>query len=327
MSTPAASTPTGHRGRIFITGASGYIGSEITKQAVAQGYTVHGLSRSDKNDAMLASLGAVPVRGDLGTLDVLSREAAAADVVMHLADAYAGNYGKDYAPFLAINVAAGRALAEPLKGTEKILVTTSGTLAAEADPDGGETTEESPVDPHPVIARHASIIDVMSFNEKGSKVCNIRLAPWVYGRAGSGVRLFSQMFMAGGEVLRVGSGAAKTSVVHVDDAAALYLLAAQKAKGGDVFNATSSTDVTFAQLAEGMSGLLGLPLREISYEEAGGKFGRFFAMFLSSPNRASSVKARKELGWEPKEIGILEDIKTGSYPAIVAELRKGAVVR
>ena len=152
----------------------------------------------------------------------------------------------------------------------------------------------------------------------------IRLAPWVYGRAGSGIKLFMQMAFGASEVIYIDQGAQHTSVVHVDDAARLFLLAAQRARAGDVFNCTSSTEVTQRQLAEAMGAALAVPVNSRTYDEQMVKAGEFLTGFLTAENRSSSAKAVRELRWQPKQRGILEDITSGSYQALAQELRKGS---
>jgi nucleoside-diphosphate-sugar epimerase len=281
---PIATMAESPRPRIFMTGANGYIGSIITQFAISEGYEVYGLSRTEKSDAKLKSLGAVPVRGDLHALDFIRRESANAQVVIHLADPLAGNFAMDYEEVLRIGNAAVDAMAEPLQGTGKPLLVTSGTLVVAPATNGAETTEASPLSETPMNGRIRGEQHALSWVEKGVHVVAIRLAPYVYGRGGSGVRLFMRMAVRNGEVVCIDDGAAKTSVVHVDDAARLYLLAVRKAKAGDVFNATSSTDVTARQLAEAMAFSLELPVRSVPFEDAKARFGEFFARFLSAKN-------------------------------------------
>ena len=305
-----------------MTGASGYIGSAVTEFAVAEGYDVYGLSRTEKSDTTLTGLGAVPVRGDLHSLDVLRGESAQAQIVLHLADAYTSNFGMDYEEVLRIDAAAVDAMGESLQGTGKPLVVTSGTLVVSPDPSGAETTESAPLSPNPVNDRVRAEQHALQLCAKGVQVCAVRLAPYVYGQGGSGIRLFMQMSVNNGEVIFINDGGARISTIHVHDAATLYLLAAKKAKAGDVFNATSSTDVTARQIAEVMGSSVNLPVRSLTFEETASKTGEFLAKFLSSKNRASNAKAIRELGWQPRELGILEDIRTGSYQAVAQELRK-----
>lgn len=308
-----------------MTGAGGFVGSVITEFAITEGYEVHGLSRSEKGDAKLKSLGAVPVRGDLKSLDVLRSESAKADIVMHLADALADDFNMDYTEVIRIDGAVVDAIGDSLKGTDKPLITTSGTLVVAADPNRAETTESSPVDQKPLNDRIRSEQYAQSLCSKGVKVITIRLAPYVYGRGGSGIRLFMSMaqtmFKA---AIYVDSGTVHTSTVHVDDAARLYLLAAKNAKTGEVYNATSSTNVTQRQLSEAMGSALQLPARSVTVDEVAAKAPPFLARFLSAENRASSAKAVKNLGWQPREPSILEELSTGSYVAVAEELHKNA---
>ncbi|KAF2472281.1 putative NAD dependent epimerase/dehydratase [Lindgomyces ingoldianus] len=310
--------------KIFITGASGYIGSVITQQAITSGYTVHALSRSSPSDSKLSSLGATPIRGDLSTHDILTREAAAADIVISLADALAGNFGTmTMEERVRINNGALTALAEGLKGTGKPLVVTSGSLAVAADPEGKETNESSPPWSDSPFSTGSEDHAFGLGKELGIRICAIRLAPYVYGRGGSGVKLFMGMAAAAGSVFYVDSGSVRITTVHVDDAARLYLLVAEKGRAGEVYNATSETHVTQRQLTEAMGKVLALPVREQSYADTEAKMGLFFAKFLSLENRAGNRKAMEEFGWVPQaKKGILEEIASGSYVEVAEGLRK-----
>ncbi|EAW07074.1 putative NAD dependent epimerase/dehydratase [Aspergillus clavatus NRRL 1] len=311
------------RSRIFMTGASGYIGSVVLEQAVQQDYEVYGLSRSKESDEKIQGLGGIPVRGDLQSHQVLREQSSQADIVLHLADAWAGNFGKmEYEEVVRIDAGAVDAMGEGLKGSKKPLVITSGTLVVAADPTGKETDETSPLWDKPLNDRIRCEQHAMGLCSQGITVSAIRLPPWVYGRGGSGVRLFMTLFASMGEVFYVDEGAAHTSVVHVDDAAQLFLLAAQKAQAGDVFNGGSSHAVTTRELATAIAQTADLPLESLPYDEVVSKTGEFMARFLSEENRASGRKAREQMGWEPHGPGILDDILSGSYPAVAQGLKK-----
>ena len=307
--------------KIFVTGATGYIGSIITGFAVADGYAVRGLSRSEAGDAKLRELGAIPVRGGLTSHDVLRRESAEANIILHLASAYVFGQGS-YDDALPIDNAAVDAIADVLAGTGKPFVTTLGTLAVAADPSGAETDENSPLEPNPINTRVKHEQHALAYAGKGVKVMSVRLAPFVYGRGGSGVKFFMDMSAQAGDVTIVDGGKNRTTVVHVDDAARLYLLAAQKGKAGEIYNASGGTDVTFRQMFGAMATALDLPLRKISYEDAKSQLGDTVAWLFSAENRASGAKAQKLLGWKPTGVGCLEDINQGSYQAIAEGLRK-----
>jgi nucleoside-diphosphate-sugar epimerase len=120
-----------------------------------------------------------------------------------------------------------------------------------------------------------------------------------------------------GGMIYIDGGKNRTTVVHIDDAARLCLLVALKAEAGEVYNASSSTNITAREISEAMAGAmagaLNLPLNHLTRAEATAQFGEVIGTFLTAENRALAAKAKKELGWEPREIGILEEIKKGLY--------------
>lgn len=311
---------------LFITGASGYIGSIVTSRAINAGHTVHALSRTPSSDTYLSSLGAVPVRGDLSTHDVLTREASRADVVINLADSIAGRIGEiTHEERFRINEEAVRALAKGVEGWKRKLILTSGTLFTGADPNGLETDETAPPWENSPFGTGMEG-SYKGLKDRGINVNVVRLAPWVYGRGGSGVKLFMQGAAMTGNVGYVGDGNKRTTTIHVDDAARLYLLVAQRAPAGEIYNATSETDVTFKSLAQAMGEVMGVPVVKQKYEDVEEKTGELLANFLCSENRASSGKARRELGWTIEaERGILKEIVGGSYVELAEELKKVAV--
>ena len=309
--------------RIFITGATGYIGRVVTERAIAEGHAVYGLSRNEAGDAKLRALGATPVHGELTSLDVLRQESSKADAVLQLA--YIHDWGMDYAEILRIDGAAVDALGEPLRGTGKGLVITSGTAVVDPDPAGGETFEDSPLAQTFVLKdRIHSERHALSLSKEGVRVSAIRLPPYVYGRGGSYfVPMLIEAAAKAGESIYVDDGHLRTSDVHVDDAAALYLLAASKAKAGEVFNGTGSTTVTLRQLAETIGEALKLPTRSVNREEAEAIWGQFMTAFVQFENRASNRKAVQELGWKPQGVDLLTDIRSGSYQELAGKLRQG----
>ncbi|TEY38798.1 hypothetical protein BOTCAL_0474g00020 [Botryotinia calthae] len=291
--------------RIFMTGATGYIGSVITELAIAEGYTVHGLSRSESGDSKLLKAGAVPIRGNPTNLDILHRESSEADIVLHLATDYRiTEANASYDAAWPIDKAAVEAIADGLEGSNKPLVVTGGTLFVSPNPDGGETTETSPKDPEPINTRHQAEAHALELANRGIRVIAIRLAPWVFGE-----REVESNYSWAGEVMCIDGGKNCTTTVHVDDAARLYLLSAQNAKSGEVFNASSAIDVTFHEIWETMATVLNLPLKHLSTEEAIAKLGPIISKFISMENRATEAKARGILGWQPNGFSILEEIR------------------
>jgi nucleoside-diphosphate-sugar epimerase len=218
---------------IFITGGSGYIGRTLIALALSQGYTVTALSRSPSSDTLLTSLGAAPIRGDLTTLSILTSSAAASDIVISIADALASDHSLPQTERFRINDAANNALAAGLTGTGKPLITTGGSLHAAALPDHSLTDETSPGWPE----GHWAAFDLGGVQRRwldmGVRVCQVRLAPYVYGRGGSGVGLFMKMWAQAGQGMVIDGGAMWTTTVHVDDAVRLYLLVAEKGRAGE----------------------------------------------------------------------------------------------
>ena len=310
---------------IFVTGGSGYVGQVLIEEAITQGYAVTALSRAPSSDATLSALGATPVRGDIKTLDVLTREAGKADITINIADVIAGNYSISQDERWATNFAAHDALAAGLKGTDKPLIITSGTLVTPPHPEDEETDEASPGWPEGHMFKRGFEDNRARYVEQGVKVSYLRLAPWVYGRGGSGVKMFMDMWGPKGTAYVVKPGTAMTSSVHVEDAARLYLLVAEKGKMGESYNCTSETDVTQRSIAEAVSEVMGIGCEDVDAEEAREKMGPFLGGFLSLKCRASSKKAREELGWkiEAKK-GLVEEINTGSYKELAEKMKKGS---
>ncbi|OXV05079.1 hypothetical protein Egran_07153 [Elaphomyces granulatus] len=309
--------------RIFITGATGYIGRVVTERAIAEGHAVRGLSRSEDGDARLKALGATPVRGELTTLDVLRHESAGAEAVLHLA--YIHDFSRDHDEILRVDGAAVDAIGEALRGTGKPLIVTTGTAIVEPDPAGSETTEDSPLSQTFVLkGRVVSERNALRLRDDGVRVSALRLPPYVYGRGGSHfVPMLMQMAAKAGESIYVDDGSLRTSDVHVDDAAELYLLAMSKAKASDVFSGTGSTSVTLRGMAEAIGAALKLPVRSVRREEAVAIWGEFLTAFVQVENRASNRKAVQRLGWRPKGVDMLTDIRSGSYRELAEKLRQG----
>ncbi|PYH92503.1 NAD(P)-binding protein [Aspergillus ellipticus CBS 707.79] len=310
---------------IFVTGATGYIGRVITIKAIEAGYTVRGLSRTPAGDALLTSLGAVPVRGTLQTFDILSAEASAADVVIHLA--FDHDFSKPFSELAQTDKNAVDALAAPLVGTSKPLVVTSGTAFVKSDPNGGETDETAPILEGPVAGRYDAERHALSWAEKGVKISAVRLPQYVYGRAnrtGFAAKLM-QMAVGSGEALYldVNGGEYCFSEVHVDDAAELYLLVAEKGEAGEAWNGTAGTSTTYRQFFGAIGEVAGVPVKGISRAEAEEKWGAFMAGFLGLVNRASGEKARTKLGWVVKRPSLLSEIREGSYREMVEAFKKG----
>ena len=238
---------------------------------------MHALSRTEDDDTKLRALGAEPVRGDLTSLDIIHNESKEADAVINLATAYVFDQGK-YEDALPIDNAAVDAMCDGLVGTNKPLITTTGTLVAQADPNGNETNEDAPPDPIPLNMRiRAEHHALAQAKERGVRVMIVHMAPFTYGNGGSGIALFMSMAKKMGGIPTVNGGRNRTTAVHVNDAAHLVLLAVEKGEAGDVFNVASQTEVTMGALFNAINSSVGLPNKDVSYEEALTTFGETIA--------------------------------------------------
>lgn len=306
---------------LFVTGGSGFVGSVVIEHAIAEGYTVDALSRSESSDETLRRLGAVPVRGDIASLDVLRDKSAAADAVIHLATAFSLGAGTWEDP-KSTDIAAQEAMADGLAGSNKPLILTSGTLASAPDPNGEETDESSPILTSPLGHRLETEACGLSLASRGVCTMGVRLAPFTYGRGGSGVKRLIEISAQKGGAAYVDAGGNRTTNVHVDDAARLYLLAVQKGKAGEIYNASSSTTVTLREIVGAVATVVGVLAVSVTSEQAVDQFGPVFTFLISTENRASGAKAMKNLGWQPREKGIVDEILHGSYQPVAAALRK-----
>ncbi|KAH0531152.1 hypothetical protein TsFJ059_000020 [Trichoderma semiorbis] len=312
------------RKTIFITGASGYIGSKITELAIADGFIVRGLSRSAKNDDKLRAIGAEPVRGSIASFDVLTVESAKADIVMHLVDTWRARFNEDYSAVVRDHNLAIDAFVKGIQGTMKPLIIASGSAVVKPDPEHNETDETSPINTEGINRRYQCEQYALDQESKGVRVYSIRLAPYVYGHGGSGIAVFMRLALQRGTSVYVGDGSRRTSTVHVNDAAHLFMLVAKQTPASSIYNCTSDDYVTVGDLAKGMAEALGIPVQSVTEEEAIAQLGPFLGKFISLENIASSAKAVRELGWKPKEAGILEDIAAGSYVVVAESLKSGS---
>lgn len=315
--------------RLFVTGASGYIGLVVVEHAVRAGHTVEGLARSADGAAKVAKLGATPLLGDLKDLELLQAAAARADVVVHLA--YTHDFTLPYDTVIAIEVNAVTALARGAAG--RPIITSSGTALVAPAADGGWTDEASALcapGSHALTRRSEAERAVLAL--RGAHVVAVRLPPYVYGRGGSYFApALMQLAAKHGVAAWVAgepSRAKHTSAVDVDDAARLYLALVARAKSvpaGSVYNCTADWPST-QQLAEAVGRAVGVPARGVSRAEAEALWGPFMAAFVDFENRASSAKAARELEWRPEApLGLCDDITRGSYAQLAATLRaKGA---
>jgi nucleoside-diphosphate-sugar epimerase len=292
--------------RIFVTGATGWIGSAVVPELLNAGYQVVGLARSDASAAAVAALGAEVSRGDLEDLDSLSAAAAASDGVVHL------GYNHDFSRMQAAaqtDMAAINAIGAALEGTGRPFVIASGVLGLAS---GRAATEQDVPDPsrHPRIAGVAA---ALSFADRGVRPSSVRFAPTVHGAGDHGfLAVLVGIARAKGVSGYVDDGASRWPAVHRLDAANLVRLAVDAAPAGAALHATAEEGVPTRAIAEAIGRGLGLPVASIPADRADEHFG-WIGRFFGTDCRASSTATQQRYGWKPVQPGLIADLDAGHY--------------
>lgn len=294
--------------RVFVTGATGFIGSAVVRELLDAGHEVTGLARSDESAASLAAVGAAVRRGSLADMDSLRGGAADADGVIHTA------YIHDFSPAGNPAAAAGtdqraiEALGSALAGTGKPLVAatavvqTPGRLSTEADdaPENPEFPRFSEQTALPLAGR-------------GVRVSVVRLPFSVHGEGDTHfVPAIIGVAREKGLSAYVGDGSNHWPAVHRLDAARLFRLALEAAPAGTRLNGVGDEGVPFRDLAEVIGRHLNVPVKSLSPEEAAAHFGPV-ALFASLDARASSAATQQRFGWRPEHPGLIADLESGHY--------------
>lgn len=294
--------------RVFVTGATGFIGSAVVKELLGAGHEVLGLARSDAGAASLSKAGAKVQRGSLEDLDSLRDGAAQTDAVIHTA------FNHDFSKFTEnceLDRRAIEALGEALQGSDHPLLVTSGV--AQPVP-GRAATEADP--PLPVSSTYprASEATAMAVAANGVNVSVMRL-PQVHDPVKQGlVTPAIQIYREKGVCAYVGDGLNCWPAVHVLDAAQVYRLALEKAEPGAKYHAVAEEGVRQRDIAQTIGRHLHLPVQTITPDEAGAFFG-WLAPFAGFDMRASSKQTRRKLKWTPTQPGLLADLDKGQYAA------------
>jgi nucleoside-diphosphate-sugar epimerase len=295
--------------RIFLTGATGFIGSRVIPELLAAGHAVLGLTRSDEGARALVAAGVEPFRGTLEDPASLGAGAAQADAVIHLAfdhdfSRMAANCEKDRRNIMAMGAA--------LAGSDRPLVITSGTGMGMSEP--GRLASEDVVDldnPNPRIATELAGREASAL---GVKVVVVRL-PQVHDTRRQGlVSPYAMISRQKGLAAYVGDGLNRWPAAHVSDVARLYKLAVEQGKAGERFNAVDEEGVAAKDIAAAIGRGLGVPTASLTPEQASAHFG-WLAHFVSFDLPASSAWTRERLGWRPSGPSLLEDLAGMDYSA------------
>jgi nucleoside-diphosphate-sugar epimerase len=289
--------------RVFVTGATGFIGSAITKDLIAAGHQVVGLARSKEKAAALAASGADVLMGSLEDLGPVARAAAEADGVIHTA------FKHDFSRYVANCEDDRRVIATlgaALDGSDRPLIVTSGTGMVRGI-SGQASTEDDAVESAKVAPRAASEEAAAEVAARGGNVSTMRL-PQVHDTARQGLVTYAiAVAREKGVCAYVGDGQNRWPAAHVLDTARLYRLALERAERGATYHAVTEEGVPLRDIAEVLGQRLKLPVKSIAPEEAEASFG-WLAAFIGRDAPASSQLTRKRLAWQPKERGLLADL-------------------
>jgi nucleoside-diphosphate-sugar epimerase len=290
--------------RIFVTGATGFIGSAVVKELLTAGHKVLGLSRSPDKTAALAATGAEVHRGSIEDLDSLKKGAAQSDGVIHLA------FNHDFSKFKANcedDRRVIRALGSVLAGSARPLIVTSGTGMANTVP-GQLAKEDGAVISSDVIPRAASEEAAASIAAEGVNVSVVRL-PQVHDPVKQGLVTYAIAIARQKHVCAyVGEGNNRWPAAHLLDVARLYRLAIEKAQTGAKYHAVAEEGISHRDMFQALGRRLGLPVRSIAEEQAQAHFG-WLAPFVLHDMPASGERTRKVLGWHPTGPGLIADLE------------------
>ena len=292
--------------RIFVTGATGFIGSRLVPELIGAGHTVLGLTRSEAGAEKLRAAGAEVQYGDLENLDSLREGAAKSEGVVHLA------FQHDFSQFLKVcedDRKAIEAMGEMLLGSKRPFVVTSGTAIA-ANVDGKPSTEDSPKSSHNPRAASEAAVQVLT--DRGVNTSVVRLSQIHDTHKQGLVPYVTAVAREKGVSVYVGEGGNRWPAAPVTDTARLYRLAVEKAEPGAIYHAVDEEGVSMKAIAEALGRGLKVPVKSIKPEEVEAHFG-WLAMFARLDMPSSSAITRKKLGWKPSGPGLIADLDGMDY--------------
>jgi nucleoside-diphosphate-sugar epimerase len=302
--------------RIFVTGASGWIGSALVPELLGAGHEVVGLARSDTSARRLEAAGALVWRGDVDDPDGLAKAAADSDGVIHLAfqheEAFSGNFAGAAAADRRAVEAMGAALADsgrPFVLASGMLGLTPGRVATEDD----GLVPSAEVRGNPASRRLATALFALSLAGTGARSSVLRFPPTVHGDGDHGfVATLVDIARQQGVAAYVGDGANRWPAVHRSDAARLARLAVEAAPAGSVLHAIGDEGVPFREIAQSIGRHLGVPTASMTPAEAAEHF-RFLGHFVALDSPATALTTRALLGWEPTGPSLIEDLEQDHY--------------
>jgi nucleoside-diphosphate-sugar epimerase len=297
--------------RIFVTGASGWIGSAVVPELLGAGHQVVGLARSAAAAETVAASGAEVLRGDVQDLDVLRAGARDSDGVVHLAFRHDIAFTGDFEGAVDSDHQAIEAIGEVLAGSDRPLAIASGVAG---HPSGEVITEASRPEPFGGpggrITNERTALDLA---RRGVRSMSVRFSPTVHGEGDPGfIRLIADADAAHGVSAYVGDGGNHWPAVHRSDAARLVRLGIESAPPASVLHAVGEPAVEFRAVAEAIGRSLAVPATSITPEQAGAQFG-FLGTFVAMDIVASSEITQELLGWTPAGPTLIEDIDAGRY--------------
>lgn len=296
--------------KIFLTGATGYVGAVVAEKLKGKGYKVSGLARNEIAEAKLRGKNIEAIRGELTDFDVLKTAASEADAIIHTA--FSHNFD-DYNDAVKLDREVIKTFGEVLADSNRPLIVTSSS-AVLGDTRNNEADEDYPFgEKSSRKFRGEAERDAIQLSSKGIRSIILRLPLFVYGRAGSSfVPFVIDQAKKENSANYVESGEQRVSAVHIEDAADLYLLALETSTAKHLYNVSAET-VSMKEMNESVAELLDVKTKSISAEKAREQFGKMFE-FLSINNHLDAAKAKRDVKWSPADYhSILDEIENGSY--------------